>query len=56
MAMTCCDGERSGASIEIFSHAREFYHSELSELGVSVEEISEVAMPETKTHLLIYRG
>lgn len=55
-AMTRCSAEWNLAAVETFLRARETYHSELSELGVSVNEVFAVAMQATKVHCLVYTG
>lgn len=55
-AMSLCAAEWSMESFEVFLRARKIYHDELHEHGISVKEITEIAMQATKTHPLVLRN
>lgn len=55
-AMARCSAEWDIATFETFLSARKIYHSELTELGVSVNEVFTAAMQATTVHPLEYVG
>jgi hypothetical protein len=55
-AMNRCNAEWGLDSFDVFSHARKIYHEELIQLGISVNDVNELAMRATKIHPLVYRG
>jgi hypothetical protein len=55
-AMTKCNSDWSPESFGLFLSARETYHGELKEVGISMSEVIDIAMQATKTHPLVLRN